>query len=96
MTDLKLVATDDLRPLVTLLRDIPKPIPFSDYPAVFEQLNWTRNRKSGGLSNYNVNLPLASVGQQRGEVSRLRTRVSDTLEESGPASREAVQAPFRS
>lgn len=94
MTPLNIVTREDLRPLVTLLRDIPKPIPFTEFPALFERLNWVRNRQYGGLSNFDVNLPLASVGGQRGEVAHLDARVSDTIKERGPAAHEAVQVAF--
>ena len=38
MTTLNTVAKEQLCPLVTLLRDAPKPIPFEEFPALYEQL----------------------------------------------------------
>lgn len=92
MVPLRIVTTDELRPLVTLLRDIPKPIPFTEFPALFERLTWVRDRPRGGRSNFDLNLPLASGNELRGELSRLDVRVSDTIKERGPAAREAVRA----
>lgn len=94
MPSLKTVTSNQICPLVTLLRDAPKPIPYDEFPALFERLGWVKDRKRGGKSNYDINLPMASVGQQRGEISRLSARVSDTIAEEGPASRAAVKEVF--
>lgn len=94
MEPLKTVTKDDLCPLVTLLRDAPKPIPFEEFPSMFERLNWTRNRRRGGFSNYDINLPLASVNEMNGEISRFSARVSDTIAEEGSAARAVVRQAF--
>ena len=94
MTTLNTVAKDQLCPLVTLLRDAPKPIPFEEFPALYEQLNWEKNRRRGGFTNYDINLPLAAVNEMRGELSRFNARVSDTIKERGAATQAAVRAAF--
>ena len=94
LTSLNVATKYDICPLVTLLRDAAKPIPYADYPAMFERLGWVRNRETGGLSNFDINMPNASAIELNGEVARLRAFVSDTVNERSPLVREAVQRAF--
>ena len=94
MTVLNVVAKDDLCPLVTLLRDIPKPIPYTEYPAIFEQLGWVNSRRRGGRSNFAISFPDASVTEQRGNVSKFRAYVSDSLDPNDPNAPQAVRDAF--
>ena len=79
---------------MTLLRDAPKPIPYTEYPGVFERLGWVRNRETGGLSNFDINMPNASAIELNGEIARLRAYVSDVAQYGGSEAGEIVKAAF--
>ena len=94
MTDLRIVTVDELRPVLDVLNGLNWPVSFDDFPNVFEQLGWEKQRSRGGVTALPVSLKIVSVNDLHGEISRIEFRISDTLPREDAASPSIVKDAF--
>lgn len=73
------------------LNGLDWPVPFDEFPAIFERLGWEKQRRKGGITSLPVSLRIVSAGELDGETSRIEFRVSDTLPGTSAENRRLVE-----
>ena len=94
MTEFRVVTEDELRPVLDVLNSLDWPVPYDEFPAVFERLGWEKQRRRGGVTSLPVSLRLVSVGELEDEISYIEFCISDTLPDSNAESQQIVEAAF--
>ena len=94
MVEFRVVTEDELRPVLDVLNSLDGPVPYDEFPAVFERLGWEKQRRRGGVTSLPVSLRLVSVGELDGEISYIEFCISDTLPDSNAESQQIVKAAF--
>ncbi|WP_307297474.1 DUF6301 family protein [Microbacterium natoriense] len=94
MTEFRIVTEEELRPVLQVLGGLDWPVPFGQFPDIFERLGWEKQRRKGGVTNLPVSLRLVSVGELRGEIAEIRFRISDTLPGTSPENKTVVAEQF--
>jgi hypothetical protein len=79
MPEFRVVTENELGPVLDTLDRLDWPVPFDDFPDVFEKLGWEKQRRKGGKTSLPVSLQIVSVGNLQGEIADLTFRISDTL-----------------
>lgn len=72
------------------------PIPFTEVDSLFGDLQWTKTRRKGGRTNFDISKPFVSCGELGGELSRVEFRISDTFPDDTAAARRAVAEAYPS
>ncbi len=94
MVEFRVVTEDELRPVLDVLNSLDWPVPYDEFPAVFERLGWEKQRRRGGVTSLPVSLRLVSVGELDGEISYIDFRISDTLPGTSAENQQIVKAAF--
>ena len=94
VVEFRVVTEDELRPVLDVLNSLDGPVPYDEFPAVFERLGWEKQRRRGGVTSLPVSLRLVSVGELDGEISYIEFCISDTLPDSNAESQQIVKAAF--
>lgn len=94
MTEFRVVTAGELVPIFETLNALAWPVPFDDFPAIFEHLGWEKQRRKGGITNLPVSLKLVSVGDLRGEITEIAFRISDTLPIDQEGTQQVVNDAF--
>ena len=79
MTEFRVVAEDELRPVLETLNSLDWPVPFDTVPELFERLGWEQRGVKWGDTALPVSLRIVSFGDLRGEVASVEICISDTL-----------------
>lgn len=90
--EFRVVPADELIRILKTLDEFAWPVPFEQAAEVFERLGWEKQRRKGGSTGFDISKPFVSIGEMRGELSRIEFRVSDTLEEASAESRATALA----
>lgn len=93
-TEFRVVTEDELRPVIDTLNSLDWPVSFDSVPELFERLGWEQQRRKGGKTSFLISFPIVSVGELRGELSRVEFRVSDTLPDINAENMRIVEDVF--
>ena len=94
MVEFRVVTEDELRPVLDVLNSLDWPVPYDEFPAVFERLGWEKQRRRGGVTSLPVSFRIVSVGNLGDEISKFYFRISDTLPGTSAENQQIVKAAF--
>jgi len=94
VADIHVVSVEELKPVLAVLTNLQWPIPFEQAPKIVEQLGWSMFGRRGALSTLPVSLQTVGLGSLDGCLSRVDFRVSDPVDESDEAGRQALAEAY--